>query len=118
MVCMKGRTVGGLLTSGLIALAFVLALLQAAVLAQTPRPASVTTNSPAAPVAPSTRYSAPGGRAGIPWAPSPPAQKASPPDREGRTPDQKPPREEHRTPLRNPNFVPHLGPRPARRALA
>jgi len=113
---MQGRTVGGLLTSGLIALAFVLALLQAAVLAQTPQPAPVTANAPAAP---SNRYSAPGGRAGIPWTPPPPQQQKAPPgDREGRTPDQKSPREEHRTPLRNPNFIPHLGPRPARRALA
>ena len=112
---MQGRTVGGLLTSGLIALAFVLALLQAAVLAQTPQPAPVTANAPAAPT---NRYSAPGGRAGIPWTPPPPPQKAPAGDREGRTPDQKSPREEHRTPLRNPNFVPHLGPRPARRALA
>ena len=112
---MQGRTVGGLLTSGLIALAFVLALLQAAVLAQTPQPASVTSNAPATP---SNRYSAPGGRAGIPWTPPTPQQKAPAGDREGRTPDQKSPREEHRTPLRNPNFIPHLGPRPARRALA
>ena len=112
---MKGRTVGGLLTSGLVALAFALALLQAAVLAQTPRSSAVTSNAPAAP---SNRYSAPGGRAGIPWTPTPPAQKASPSEREGRTPDQKPQREEHRAPLRNPNFIPHLGPRPARRALA
>ena len=110
---MQGRTVGGLLTSGLIALAFALALLQAAVLAQTPQPAPVTANAPAIP---SNRYSAPGGRSAIPWAP-PPAQKAPAGDREGRTPDQKP-REEHRAPLRNPNFIPHLGPRPARRALA
>ena len=45
MVCMKGRTVGGLLTSGFVALALALALLQAAVLAQMPRPDPVTTNS-------------------------------------------------------------------------
>jgi len=114
---MKGRTVGGLLTSGLVALAFALALLQAAVLAQTPQPAPVTSNANT-PAAPSNRYSAPGGRAGIPWTPTPPGGKAAPAEREGRTPDQKPPREEHRTPLRNPNFIPHLGPRPARRALA
>lgn len=113
---MKGRTVGGLLTSGLVALAFALALLQAAVLAQTPRSAPVTTNN--APASPSNRYSAPGGRSGIPWAPTAPAQKPDPAEREGRTPDQKPQREEHHTPLRQPNFIPHLGPRPARRALA
>ena len=115
MVCMKGRTVGGLLTSGLVALAFALALLQAAVLAQVPRPAPVTSNAQAAP---SNRYSAPGGRAGVPWTPTPRQSTPPPSEREGRTPDQKPQREEHRTPLRNPNFIPHLGPRPARRALA
>ena len=115
MVCMKGRTVGGLLTSGLVALAFALALLQAAVLAQMPGPAPVTTNAPAGP---SNRYSAPGGRAGVPWTPTPRQSPPPPSEREGRTPDQKPQREEHRTPLRNPNFIPHLGPRPARRALA
>ncbi len=115
MVGMKGRTVGGVLTSGLVALAVALALLQAAVLAQASRPTPVTSNAPAGPT---NRYSAPGGRAGIPWTPSGPAPKATPAEREGRTPDQKPPREEHRTPLRNPNFIPHLGPRPARRALA
>ena len=103
---MKGRTVGGLLTSGLVALAFALALLQAAVLAQIP------------PAAPTNRYSAPGGRAGVPWTPTPPQPRPPPSEREGRTPDQKPQREEHRTPLRSPNFIPHLGPRPARRALA
>jgi hypothetical protein len=113
---MKGRTVGGLLTSGLVALAFALALLQAAVLAQTPRPAPVTTNAPAAP---SNRYSAPANRSGIPWTPTPAAPRPAPPaEREGRTPDQKPQREEHRAPPRNPNFIPQLGPRPARRALA
>jgi septal ring-binding cell division protein DamX len=112
---MKGRTVGGLLTSGLVALAVALALLQAAVLAQASRPAPLTTN---APLAPSNRYSAPGGRAGIPWTPTPPAKAVPPSEREGRTPDQKPQREEHRAPLRNPNSVPHLGPRPPRRALA
>lgn len=115
MVGMKGRTVGGLLTSGLVVLAFALALLQAAVLAQLPQPAPVTTN---APMGPSNRYSAPGGRAGVPWTPTPQQPRPSPSEREGRTPDQKPQREEHRTPTRNPNFIPHLGPRPARRALA
>jgi hypothetical protein len=116
---MKGRTVGGLLTSGLVALAIALALLQAAVLAQASRPATITTNANNAPLAPSNRYSAPGGRAGIPWTPNPPPGKAVPPsEREGRTPDQKPQREEHRPPMRNPSSVPHLGPRPPRRALA
>jgi hypothetical protein len=113
---MKGRTVGGLLTSGLVALAFALALLQAAVLAQTPRPAPVTTNAPSTPT---NRYSAPANRSPIPWTPTPAAPKPVPPaEREGRTPDQKPQREEHRAPPRNPNFIPQLGPRPARRALA
>lgn len=114
---MKGRTVGGLLTSGLVALAFALALLQAAVLAQTPRPAPVTTNAPSAPT---NRYSAPANRSGIPWTPTGPSPTKAPPpaEREGRTPDQKPQREEHRAPPRNPNFIPQLGPRPARRALA
>ena len=112
---MKGRTVGGLLTSGLVALAFALALLQAAVLAQIPHSAPVTANAPAAPT---NRYSAPGGRAGVPWTPTPRQAPPPPSEREGRSPDQKPQREEHRTPLRSPNFIPHLGPRPARRALA
>lgn len=113
---MKGRTVGGLLTSGLVALAIALALLQAAVLAHASRPAPITTN---APLAPTNRYSAPGGRAGIPWTPNQPPAKALPPsEREGRTPDQKPQREEHRAPSRNPSSIPHIGPRPPRRALA
>jgi hypothetical protein len=112
---MKGRTVGGVLTSGLVALAVALALLQAAVLAHASHPAPLTNN---APIAPTNRYSAPGGRSGIPWTPTPPAPKATPSEREGRTPDQKPQREEHRAPMRNPSNLPHLGPRPARRALA
>ena len=73
---MKGRTVGGLLTSGLVALAIALALLQAAVLAHASGPAPITTNTP---LAPTNRYSAPGGRAGIPWTPNPPPTKAVPP---------------------------------------
>jgi len=113
---MKGQTLGGVLTSGLLALALGLALLQAAVLAQTPASQPV---SAAAPPGATNRYSAPGGRSGIRWTPNapPPPAKAAPSEREGRTPDQKPPREEHRAPLRNPGFVPQVGPRPARRAL-
>jgi hypothetical protein len=108
---MKGH-VGAILTTGLATVALVLALLQAAVIVHGARkhlaasPARVESN----------RFSAPGGRSGIPWLPfEEKAQRSKTP--EGRTPS-KP--EEHRTPQppRQHTPLPSFGPRPARRAVA
>src|SRR5437773_11962860 len=94
---MKGH-LGAVLTTGLAALALALALLQAAVVAHdAPKMEGVT----AARSGPTNRYSAPGGRSGIPWVP---AEKVQPQKRsplpespEGCTaPDRQ--QEEHRSP--------------------
>jgi hypothetical protein len=84
---MKGH-LGALLTSGLAAVALALALLQAVVAFHSARrgadlPASSTQ---------SHRYSAPGGRSGIPWLPF---DKQPPANSEGRSPQ---PKEERRAP--------------------
>jgi hypothetical protein len=95
----RSRKVGTILTSGLLALAVALAILQAAIVAQTARPVRpVTSSSPAA----------------QPWSPAP----RLPSEREGRTPETKPPREQHRSPLRAPGVLPQIGPRAPRKAVA
>ena len=102
---MQGRKIGGVLTSGLLALALALAVLQATILVHSTSPERVTTSatSPQAPV----RNEA------MPYAPAP-----SPAEREGRTPGSKPPREQHRPGLRPPGVIPQMGPRPMRKAVA
>jgi hypothetical protein len=108
---MKGH-LGAILTTGLAAIALALAMLQAAVIIHgAPKPAAP---SPAR--VESNRFSAPGGRSGIPWLPfDEKAQRSN--SREDRKPA-KP--EEHRSPppARQHNPAPSLGPRPARRAVA
>jgi hypothetical protein len=96
----RSRKVGGILTSGLLALALALALLQAAILANTGRASTGVSSS------------APGAQPWTPPAPRPPSE------REGRTPDPKPPREQHRSPLRAPGVIPQTGPRAPRKAVA
>jgi hypothetical protein len=103
---MQGRKVGSVLTSGLLALALALAVLQATVLVNSASPERVTTSasSPQAPVQ----------NGAVPWVPAP----APPSEREGRTPGSKPPREQHRPGLRPPGMIPQVGPRPMRKAVA
>ncbi len=109
---MKGH-LGAVLTSGLAALALALAVLQAAVIVAHdggPRAEAVS-----AARTESNRFSAPGGRAGIPYLPF---EKASRPP-EGRTPERQ--QEEHRTPPPPSRFrstPPRLGPQPARKVAA
>jgi len=99
--------------------AVALALLQAAVLAHgARRPAEAT----AARAGQTNRYSAPGGRSGIPWLPSDKAQKdkpLQPESPEGMTPDRRP-QEEHRSPppSRFRSAPPRLGPQPVRKVTA
>jgi hypothetical protein len=115
---MKGH-LGAVLTSGLAAVALALALLQAAVVAHgVPKRSEPT----AARTGPTNRYSAPGGRSGIPWVPfdkAQPDKPAVPESPEGRTPPRRQ-QEEHRTPppSRFRGAPPRLGPQPARKAAA
>lgn len=116
---MKGH-LGAVITSGLAALALGLALLQAAVVvhgAQRHRASAVVRSG-----ATTNRYSAPGNRSAVPWAPfdGVQQQKPVPPESpEGRTPERRQP-EEHRSPppSRFRGMPPRLGPQPARRAAA
>ena len=108
---MKGH-LGAVLTSGLAAVALALALLQAAVIVTHGGGAQVEAVSAAR--TESNRFSAPGGRAGIPYFPF---EKASRPP-EGRTPERQ---EEHRTPPPPSRFrstPPRLGPQPSRKVAA
>lgn len=115
---MKGH-LGAVLTSGLAAVALALAMLQAAVVVahgggvhpvEAVSAARTETN----------RFSAPGGRAGIPYLPF--EKAATPPDGrtpEGRTPERQ--QEERRTPPPPSRFrstPPRMGPQPARRVAA
>ncbi|HYY52152.1 MAG TPA: hypothetical protein VE755_04725 [Myxococcales bacterium] len=116
---MKGH-LGAVLTTGLAAVALALALLQAAVVAHgVPKMESVT----AVRSGPTNRYSAPGGRSGIPWVPADKMQPQKPapvPESpEGRTPPSRQ-QEEHRSPppSRFRGSPPRLGPQPARKAAA
>jgi hypothetical protein len=116
---MKGR-LGAVLTSGLTVVALALALLQVLVLAHSaPRQWTAEAQIPAGP---SNRFSAPGGRSGIPWMPfdAPKPQPAEPKGREGRSPAAKPPEERQVPPPSKMRGIhpPTFGPRPARRAAA
>jgi hypothetical protein len=110
-VRMKGH-LGAILTTGLAAIALALAMLQAAVIVNgapkhaAPSPARVESN----------RFSAPGGRSGIPWPPfDEKVQRSISP--EGRKPAK--PEEHHAPPpARQHNPAPSFGPRPARRVVA
>lgn len=109
---MKGR-LGALLTTGLAAAALVLAILQAAVIVQGARKHLVA--SPAR--VDSNRFSAPGGRSGIPWMPfdeKAPHGKSQ----EGRTPAKHEEQQPSPPPARKHNPAPIPGPRPPRRAVA
>lgn len=106
---MQGR-LGAVLTSGLAAIAIALALLQAFVVS---RSHLGVAHASAAPVGPSNRYSVPGGRSAVPWAPFNNVQ----PD-EARGP-KAPKQEERRAPTPPPSryhsYPPRVGPSPARK---
>lgn len=110
---MKGH-VGAVMTSGLAVLALALALLQAAVLRHT---AHKDVAHAAAPPGPSNRFSAPGGRSGIPWLPF---DKPQPPpaDREGRSPPRQQQEEHHSPPRRDHSLPPRFGPQVPHRLTA
>ena len=114
---MKGH-LGAVLTSGLAARALGLALLQAAVVAAH----GARRHGPAAAIhtGATNRYSAPGNRSAVPWAPFDKAQerKPAPESPEGRTPSRRQ-QEEHPSPPPPSRFrgvPPRLGPQPARKA--
>ena len=109
---MKGH-LGAVLTSGLAAVALALALLQAAVIVA--HDGGLHAEAVSAARTGSDRFSAPGGRSGIPYLPF--EKTATPP--EGRTPDRQ--QEEHRAPPPPSRFhspPPRTGPQPARRVTA
>ena len=116
---MKGH-LGAALTSGLAAVALALTLLQAAVVAHgIPRQPSPTASRAGT----TNRFSAPGGRSAIPWAPADKVQKEKPPvpeDPEGRTPERRQQEEQHRSPppSRFRGVPPRVGPQPVRKAVA
>src|SRR2546423_9775900 len=109
---MKGH-LGALMTTGLAAIALVLALLQAAVLFHSAPRYQGTTSARVQ----SNRFSVPGGRSGVPWLPF---EKAQPPSTtpEGRSPEKQ--QEERRSPppSRQRGIPPSMGPRPQRRVAA
>jgi hypothetical protein len=111
---MKGH-LGAVLTSGLSAVALALAVLQAAVVfahASANATARTEVSSAATPARPVRRFSAPGGRAGIPY-----QWNAEPPSRA--QPDTHEKREEpRRTPPRSRGGLPEQGPRPPRKLAA
>jgi hypothetical protein len=115
---MKGH-LGAALTTAIAAVAVALALFQAAVVTHGARkPAAAT----AIRTGPSNRYSAPGGRSGIPWVPVnkvPDKPAPMPEDREGRSPPRRQ-QDEHRAPppSRFRGTLPRPGPQPVRKATA
>ena len=116
---MKGH-LGAVLTLSLAAVALALTLLQAAIVAHgAPRAEATAARTSGQ----TNRYSAPGGRSGIPWAPADKAQPDKsapmPESPEGRTPPRRQ-QEEHRTPppSRFRGVPPRPGPQPSRKAVA
>jgi len=110
---MQGR-VGAVLTSALAAIAIALALLQAFVVS---RSHARSAQASVSPLAPTNRFSVPGGRSGVPWLPFDREQ----PDEAARSrPVQK--QEERRAPTPPPSrfhsYPPRMGPAPARKATA
>lgn len=112
---MKGH-LGAVLTSGLAALALALAVLQAVILFHAaPRPHSV--NSPAR--VQTNRYSAPGGRSGVPYLPFDKSTPVPPATPEGRTPEKQQEERHDPPPPRQRNLLPgQPGPRAPRRAVS
>jgi hypothetical protein len=112
---MKGHF-GAVVTTTLTAVALILALLQAVVLAHS---APKFVQATAARSGSSNRYSAPGGRSGVPYMPFDKGQQqATPPiDREGRTP-QRPPEHRPPPPSRFRGYPPVPGPQPQRKLAA
>lgn len=113
---MQGRA-GALLTSGLAALALSLAFLQAMVMAHgvpTLEVAAAATRAPA----PSNRYSAPGGRSGVPYMPF--DEKSAVPQPQNSEDRATPPPKEHHTPppSRFRSAPPRMGPQAPRKATA
>lgn len=113
---MKGHA-GAVLTGGFAAIALALVTLQAVVLSHgVPRQEvsaarSGTTN----------RYSAPGGRAGVPWLPfdkAPVEKPALPESPEGRKPPQRQEQHQSPPPSRFRSAPPRLGPQRPRSAVA
>src|SRR5258708_34428109 len=96
---MKGH-LGALLTTGLAALALALALLQAAAVVAQGGPHHA---APSAARVESNRYSAPGGRSGIPYLPV--DRPPPPPAPDGRTPERQ--QESHPTPRPSRGRSPH-----------
>jgi hypothetical protein len=110
---LKGH-LGAVLTSGLAVLALALAILQLSVLFHSAQRGAAQATA-VQPIGPTNRFSAPGGRSAIPWAPFDKAQQI---DREGRSPSRPP--EEHRTPpqQRYHSTPPRAGPQPPRKLTA
>jgi hypothetical protein len=116
---MKGH-LGAVLTAGFAALALALVTLQAVVLAHhVPRQETSAVRSPGA----TNRYSAPGGRSGIPWLPfdaaKPGEKPVQPESPEGRKPPAQP-HEQHQSPppTRFRSAPPRPGPQRPRSAVA
>jgi hypothetical protein len=110
---MQGR-LGAVLTSGLAAVAIALAMLQAFVVSRSH--ARTAQASVSGPMGPSNRYSVPGNRSAVPWAPFDQPQ----PDEARNRPGQKP-QEQRRTPpppSRYHSYPPRTGPAPIRKATA
>jgi hypothetical protein len=101
------------LTSGLAAIAIALAMLQAFVVSRShARPAQASVS----PMGPTNRYSVPGNRSAIPWAPF---DQPRPDEARNRT--QQKPQEQRRTPpppSRFHSYPPRMGPAPIRKATA
>ena len=110
---MKGH-LGAVITSGLAVIALALALLQGAVLRHSAQKDGAQAAGPAA-VTPTNRFSAPGGRSGIPWTPY---DKGQPADREGRSPPRQQQEEHHAPPARYHNMPPRIGPQVPRKLAA
>jgi hypothetical protein len=114
---MKGHA-GAVLTGGFAAIALALVTLQAVVLSRgVPRqePTAARSNT-------TNRYSAPGGRAGVPWLPfdkaQPPEKPALPESPEGRKPPQRQEQHQSPPPSRFRSAPPRLGPQRPRTAVA
>jgi hypothetical protein len=109
---MQGR-LGAMLTSGLAAVAIALAMLQAFVVS---RSHARTAQASVSPLGPSNRFSVPGNRSAIPWAPFDQQQ----PDEARRQPAQKQQEQQHAPPppSRYHSYPPRTGPAPIRKATA
>jgi hypothetical protein len=114
---MKGHA-GAVLTGGFAAIALALVTLQVLVLSHNvPRQETSVLHSGA-----TNRYSAPGGRAGVPWLPFEKAQPvekpALPEEPEGRKPPQRQEQHQSPPPSRFRSAPPRMGPQRPRSAVA